>query len=190
MRIFHGVRLPLVMALVSAAGFVGWQATADRGPGHEEHGEKGPHERHEGDHRDGGMGHGHQDGHRMWAHDNDEDDDDADAGPVHIARTPEQAARHAQMVAREREKMGDWAHKRKRHLTLVERQAMGMHWRHVIRLQRIREIAEQEKDTATVKKCDELLERENKKFDARLAKLASEEVSAKSGSSTSDGGAR
>jgi len=189
MRIFQRVRLPLVVATVSAACFVGWQAIADRGPGHEEHGEKGHHERHDAEHRDGGMGHGHHDGHRMGGHDNDEDDDDADAGPVHITRSPEQAARHAQMVARERDKLRDWTHKRRRHLTLAERQAMGMHWRHVIRLERIREIAEQEKDTATVKKCDELLERENKKFDARLAKLASEEVGAKSGS-TSDGGAR
>ena len=193
MRIFHRVRLPLVVAAVSATGLVGWQAIADHGPGHDEHGEKGHHERHAGEHRDGGMAHGRHEGHHMWSHDggaDDEGEDDTDAGTVHVTRTPEQEARHARMVSHERDKLRDWTRTRKRHLTLVERQAMGTHWRHVIRLQRIREIAEQEKDTATVKKVDELLERENKKFDERLGKFATEEASPKSGSSTSDGGAR
>lgn len=193
MRIFHTARLPLAAAMMSAIGFVAWQAGAEHGQGQDDHerGDKGHHERRGGEHRDGGAEHGHREGHRMWNHDGGaNDDDEDDAGSVNITRTPEQEARHAQMVSREREKLKEWSHKRKRHLTMVERQAMGTHWRHVIRLERIREIAEQEKDTTTLKKVDELLDRENKKFDTRLVKLASEEVGEKSGSSTSDGGAR
>jgi hypothetical protein len=63
---------------------------------------------------------------------------------------------------------------------MKERQAMGTHWRHVMRLLRIRELAEANKDAASVQKVDTLLERESKKFGAHLDELGD----------ASDGGAR
>ena len=102
----------------------------------------------------------------------DEGDEAEDAGPpIAITRTPEQTELREHVIKAERERLHDFAHAKHRHLTMQERQAMGMHWRHVMRLLRIRELADAAKDTASVQKVDALLERETKKFAAHLGAL-------------------
>ncbi len=74
--------------------------------------------------------------------------------------------------------------------TQEERIVIGMHWRHTMRLFRVRHFAEKANDMATVGRCDGLLSKADTKFFAKLAELnakapAKEAKDAKAG----DGGA-
>ncbi len=139
-------------------------------------------ERDKGDHDkdDKGREDWHRDGGR---HDEDSDDDDdrgeAPAPLSNLNRTQPQAEFHDKLVAVERRRLGEYALRVHRKLTFGERRAMGVHWRHVMRLERIRELAETAKDTATIAKVDALLAREEKRVTDRLAETE-----------TAEGGAR
>jgi hypothetical protein len=62
--------------------------------------------------------------------------------------------------------MRELGHRQGPKIALEDRREMGVHWRHVMRLMRIRELAENDGDKAIVAKVDALLEREDKKFSA------------------------
>lgn len=55
--------------------------------------------------------------------------------------------------------------------TQEERIVIGMHWRHTMRLFRVRHFAEKANDMATVGRCDGLLSKADTKFFAKLAEL-------------------
>jgi hypothetical protein len=119
---------------------------------HDDQGER------EGRHKDAGA----------QADDSDLDDDDGGAPAVDVKRSAAQAQFRDQRVAKEQREMTEFARRVHRKLTMQERQAMGVHWRHVMRLIRIRELAEEDKDSASMAKVDALLEREGAKFSAKL----------------------
>ena len=135
--------------------------------------------------------HGHADG-KM--EEPDEDDRDAstkpaaaaedaetaddDGGAPVVNRTPAQTERRDRLVVRERDLVRQWVHRDGKRISPRERQAIGLHWRHVMRLSRIREFAEQDHDTALLSRIDALLDRADKTFTARM------------NAPSSDGGAR
>jgi hypothetical protein len=91
--------------------------------------------------------------------DADDRDDAPDAAPVPppLGLTPEQTDFRGKLVSREHDAVGVFARRHGMHISPADLQAIRAHWRHVMRLLRIREIAQAQKDTATVAKCDELL---------------------------------
>jgi hypothetical protein len=112
--------------------------------------------------------------HRGHHGDSDSDDDDEDekggnAAPE-IPRTPEQTDYRNKLLDKEHEIVRDAAKAHGRHIAMEDREQIGMHWRHVMRLLRIRELAQEDKDAALVAKCDELLEKADKRFRDRMAK--------------------
>jgi hypothetical protein len=107
-----------------------------------------------------------------------EDDDDegpmpaSDAGkPVVGRRTPAQIALRKQIWERREKAIEAKVHKSGKHLTDEERNAIKKHWHNVSRLMRIRELAQEDKNDAAVKRADVALEREEKSIDAKLEKL-------------------
>ena len=119
---------------------------------------------------DPGRHHGRHGGH---ADDADDDDDDAGAMPK-ITRTPAQDMVRRELVRQRREAIEAAVKKNGKPLTQAQRQAIGMHWRHIMRLLRIREIAEDAKDSATMTRVDGLIARATKHFDDKFSKLTSD----------------
>ena len=121
---------------------------------------------------DRGRHHEESDEHRRdgGRHDEEsEDEDDNDAVPMpDIHRTPAATDFRDKLVAHERQQMSEFAHKIHRKFTQDERHEMAAHWRRVMRLERIRQLAAEEKDQAIVGRVDALLDREKQKFAARL----------------------
>jgi hypothetical protein len=107
----------------------------------------------------------------------DDDDDEgpmpaSDAGkPVAGRRTPAQIALRKQIWERREKAIEAKVHKSGKHLTDEERDAIKKHWHNVSRLMRIRELAQEDKNDAAVKRVDVALEREEKSIDAKLEKL-------------------
>jgi hypothetical protein len=107
----------------------------------------------------------------------DDDDDEgpmpaSDAGkPVAGRRTPAQIALRKQIWERREKAIEAKVHKSGKHLTDEERDAIKKHWHNVSRLMRIRELAQEDKNDAAVKRADVALEREEKSIDAKLEKL-------------------
>ena len=128
---------------------------------HGERGEHGDHGDHDRDDRDGSAKH-------AAASDDDDTADDDGGAPVVVDRTPAQKERRDQLVAKEHELVLRLAHAHGRRISLRDRQAIGLHWRHVMRLSRIRELAEQDHDTALLARIDALLEKADKKFTAGM----------------------
>ncbi len=105
----------------------------------------------------------------------EEDTSEEDGGaPVVVERTPVQKERRDQLVAKEHELVREVAHANGKRMSQRERQAIGVHWRHVMRLSRIRELAEQDHDTALLPRIDALLDKADKTFVARLKALAAD----------------
>lgn len=107
------------------------------------------------------------------------DDDDegpmpaADAGkPVAGRRTPAQLELRKQIWERREKAIDAKVHKGGKRLTDGERDAIKKHWHNVSRLMRIRELAQEDKNDAAVKRADVALEREEKSIDAKLEKLS------------------
>jgi hypothetical protein len=105
----------------------------------------------------------------------DDDDDDApatDGGkPVAGRRTPAQMAFRKAVWQRREKALEAKAHKDGKKLTEEEREAIKTHWLRVARLMRIRELAQEDKNEAAVKRADAALEREEKSAEAKLEKL-------------------
>ena len=97
-----------------------------------------------------------------------DDGADDDGGVPVVPRTAAQAEHRDALVAKEREMVRGAAHHGgKKKISQRERQAIGMHWRYVMRLSRIRELAEQDHDTAVVAHVDALNERAPTRSSAR-----------------------
>ena len=105
----------------------------------------------------------------------DDDDDDgpaADGGkPVVGRRTPAQMNFRKEVWERREKAIEGKVHKGGKHLTEEEREAIRKHYLNVSRLMRIRELAQEDKADAIVKRADAALEKEEKGFDAKLEKL-------------------
>jgi hypothetical protein len=147
-----------VLGVGMALALVPATTSADPGHGHDhdqdDHGDHGDHgDRDHGDKGDKGDKDDHGDD------DVDERDDAPDAAPVMPppGLTSEQTDFRGKLVSREHDAVGAFARRNGKHISMEDRQAIGVHWRHVMRLLRIREIAQAQKDTATVAKCDDLL---------------------------------
>jgi hypothetical protein len=88
-----------------------------------------------------------------------------DAGPPPMLNlTPEQAEFRDKLVGQQRLFVRDMVRAAGKHISAEERQDIEHHWRRVMRLLRIRELAEQENDAAVVRRADELRDREDEKF--------------------------
>lgn len=105
------------------------------------------------------------------APDDGDDSDDDGGAPVVVDRTAAQTAHRDQVVAKEKALVEGAIHASGQRLTARERQEIGMHWRHVMRLLRIRDLAEDDKDTATVTRVDAVLDRAEKSFAKRMGGL-------------------
>lgn len=92
------------------------------------------------------------------------DDDVPDAAPLPPPEglTPAQVTFRQKLVNTERDVVSKFGYRGGGHVAQEDRVVIGEHWRHVMRLLRIRELAEQAKDTATVAKCDDLLAKADK----------------------------
>jgi hypothetical protein len=102
--------------------------------------------------------------------DSDDEDDRPGAPPVpDLALTDAQTTfRNLTIAARQKaiaDAVGAGA------ATQAQRQEIGLHWRHIMRLLRIRELAEKDKADAIVKRVDALLARAQAKFTAKMAKI-------------------
>jgi hypothetical protein len=107
----------------------------------------------------------------------DDDDDEGppaatDGGkPVAGRRTPAQIALRKAIWERREKAIESKVHKGGKRLTEEEREAIRKHYLNVSRLMRIRELAQEDKADAIVKRADAALEKEEKGFDAKLEKL-------------------
>jgi hypothetical protein len=168
------VALSVLLALTGRSGAASKSDEGEHGGArghHEERGEHGDKDR-EHDRGDAGKHHDddeHDKGDRKGEHEDDDDrDEDADAGPpVDFHRTEAQTKRRDEIVARERDVLRDIGHRNGPKISHEDRSEMGVHWRHVMRLLRIRELAENDGQKDIVAKCDALLDREDKKFVGR-----------------------
>jgi hypothetical protein len=125
------------------------------------------------------------DGGALKAGAGDDDDDDgpaaADGGkPVAGRRTPAQLTFRKELWERREKALDAKVHKGGKRITAEEREAVQQHWLRIGRLMRIRELAQEDKNDAAVKRVDAAIERAEKGMDAKLEKL----------SAKTDGGAK
>jgi hypothetical protein len=101
-----------------------------------------------------------------------EPEESEDAGPVPppVGLTPAQTEFRQKLVDREHTMVHDLARGNGRHISTEDREMIGMHWRHVMRLLRIRELAAAANDAASVTKCDDLLVKADKWIHAKLTR--------------------
>jgi hypothetical protein len=123
---------------------------------------------HHGDGDGGGGGGGRGEHHGEHGEDEDDDDDDGGAPAKPITRTPEQSEYREKVLAKEHALVKELAHKHGRRIAMEDRSRIGMHWRHVMRLLRIRELAQEDKDAAVVAKCDDLIDRADRRLREQL----------------------
>ena len=100
----------------------------------------------------------------------DDEDEPANAPPLpELALTDAQSTFRKNLITQREKAVNDavGAHP----ASQGQRQEIGLHWRHVMRLLRIRELAEQDKNDAAVKKVDALLTRAETKFTEKMTKL-------------------
>jgi hypothetical protein len=139
------------------------------GKGGEKHDDKS--DKHD-DKSDGGkaaMG----DGGKTATGDDDDDESPATDGGKAVAgrRTPAQLAFRKAVWERREKALEAKVHKDGKKLTDDERAAIKAHWLRVARLMRIRELAQEDKNDAAVKRADAALEREEKSAESKLDKL-------------------
>jgi hypothetical protein len=102
----------------------------------------------------------------------DDDKDDKDEGPPPVVnRSPAQAEFRGKLLAREHDLVGKQYGHPGEHDRREARLAIGQHWRWVMRLARIRELAEDAHDAATVKAVDDILAKIDAKLTARMEKM-------------------
>jgi hypothetical protein len=120
-----------------------------------------------------------------------DDQDEGDTQPALVTnRTPEQTAMRQAIVDKRTKAIGDIVHAGGKPVTASERQAIGLHWRHVMRLLRIRELAEADGDKAILTRVDAVLARESTKFDAKLTRLHDEPAKAADATEHAKGGSK
>ena len=129
------------------------------------------------DHRDGPHGDRSGQANHDGAAVTDDDDDDedsgtrADAGKARPRRTPEQIGFRRQVWGRSEKALEAIVHKGNHRITTEEHEVIRRHDRHVMRLLRIRELAQEDKADAVVKRVDAALERVEKSTETKLGKL-------------------
>ena len=105
---------------------------------------------------------------------NDDDEESAATGggkSVAGRRTPAQLAFRKTLWERREKALEAKAHKGGKKITDEEREAIKTHWLRVARLMRIRELAQEDKNEAAVKRADAALEREEKRSEAKIETL-------------------
>jgi hypothetical protein len=103
-------------------------------------------------------------------HDDDDDDDVTDGGKAGPRRTPAQLNWRKDVWQRREKEIDDRVHKHGKKLTDAEKDMIKKHWLTVSRLMRIRELAQDAKDDATVKRVDAALAKVEKGFDEKIEK--------------------
>jgi hypothetical protein len=117
---------------------------------------------------------GGADGGALKAGADDDDDGPAvtDGGtPVAGRRTPAQLTFRKELWERREKALDAKVHKGGKRITAEEREAVQQHWLRIGRLMRIRELAQEDKNDAAVKRVDAAIERAEKGMDAKLDKL-------------------
>ncbi len=113
----------------------------------------------------------------------DDDDDDApvaDGGkPVAGRRSPAQLAFRKAVWERRVKAIEAKVHKNGKHITEEQREIIRLHWLRVARLMRIRDLAQEDKNDAAVKRADTALEREEKNVETKLEKASAKTGGAK-----------
>ncbi len=108
------------------------------------------------------------------SNESDDDEEAADAGkPTTGRRSAAQIAFRKEVWERREKAVEAKVHHGGKHITEEEREAIRKHWLNVSRLMRIREMAQEDKADAIVKRADAALEKEEKSIDSKLEKLAS-----------------
>lgn len=108
----------------------------------------------------------------------DEDDAAADGGKAG-RRTPAQLNFRKDVWERREKAIEQRVHRGGKKMSEAEKEAVKRHWLNVGRLLRIRELAQEDKNDAIVKRVDALLEKMEKHFDAKLEKLEKADGGAK-----------
>lgn len=104
-------------------------------------------------------------------HDDDDDDDATDGGKGPAGRrTPAQLNWRKDVWERREKNIEERVHKHGKKLTDAEKDMIKKHWFTVSRLMRIRELAQDAKDDATVKRVDAALAKVEKNFDEKIEK--------------------
>lgn len=85
---------------------------------------------------------------------------------------PEQASAERSHETRTEARIRELVHSGRHVVTQEERKAVDDHWRRATRIWRIRHLAENAGDEATVARCDTLLARADKILETQLKKLA------------------
>lgn len=122
-------------------------------------------ERHEHGHSDGGAPSARH--HVKGAPETDDDKADGGAAPT-LNLTPEQSEFREKLVGQQRFFVRDMVRGHGKHISSEQRQAIERHWHRVMRLLRIRELAEQNDDASVVQHADELRDREDERFVALM----------------------
>jgi hypothetical protein len=96
-----------------------------------------------------------------------------DAGAA-VKRTPEQNAFRQALLDKKHKLVSEIVHRNGKHTTKAEHNAVRTYWRHVTRLLRVRELAQEAKDDASVKRVDALLAKAEKNITTKLEKMNAE----------------
>ena len=104
------------------------------------------------------------------AHDDDDDDDGpaTDGGKPAGRLTPAQLNFRKETWERREKAIEARVHKGGKKMSEAEREAVKKHWLVLGKLLRIRELAQEDKNDAAVKRVDALIEKLEKKLDAKL----------------------
>lgn len=98
----------------------------------------------------------------------------------------ESRTKRAAYVRTTRTKIREAVRADNKEVTHEERTVIGLHWRHTMRVFRVREMAAKAKDAAAIARCDALVTKADDKFFAKLKELNAKAPERKAGA---DGGA-
>lgn len=98
----------------------------------------------------------------------------------------ESRLKRAAYVRTTRAKIRETVRANDKEVTHEERTVIGLHWRHTMRVFRVREMAAKAKDAASITRCDALITKADEKFFAKLKDLNAQAPVRKAGA---DGGA-
>jgi hypothetical protein len=152
-------------------------------PGEPAHGEgKGEHERRDHDRDDPRHGEKSKDDGGKREHGRSDDDRDAAKGGDDEKSAAERREFQHGLYERREKAIVEQLNRDRKEMTDDVREAIRLHWRHLARLVRIRELAIAAKEDAFIKRVESDIEREEKAFTTHLEKLR--------GKGAAEGGAR
>ncbi len=108
------------------------------------------------------------------------------AAPAASPEERESRSKRAAYVRTTRAKIRETVRANNKEVTHEERTVIGLHWRHTMRVFRVREMAAKAKDAASIARCDALVTKADEKFFAKLKELNAKAPERKPGA---DGGA-